>query len=79
MGHGDIRCWPRVGAWFRTPGAVWCAQRIPDGHVGVSANRSRIGEVDLADTDHFMASPNIFSLAQEHGWWDPAPVRLQLA
>ncbi len=55
-----------------TPGAVWCAQRIPDGHVGVSANRSRIGEVDLADTDHFMASPNIFSLAQEHGWWDPS-------
>jgi dipeptidase len=54
------------------PGAVWCAQRIPDDHVGVSANRSRIGEVDLDDTDYFMASPNIFSLAEEMGWWDPA-------
>jgi dipeptidase len=54
------------------PGAVWCAQRIPDGHVGVSANRARIGEVDLNDTDYFMASPNIFSLAEEMGWWDPA-------
>jgi dipeptidase len=54
------------------PGAVWCAQRIPDDEVGVSANRSRIGEVDLDDTDYFMASPNIFSLAEEMGWWDPA-------
>lgn len=52
------------------PGAVWCAQRIPDGHVGVSANRSRIGKVDLSDSDFFLASPNIFSLAEEMGWWD---------
>ncbi|MCR4403463.1 MAG: C69 family dipeptidase [Firmicutes bacterium] len=53
------------------PGAVWAAARIPDGHVGVSANRSRIGAIDLSDPDHFMASPNIFSLAEEMGWWDP--------
>lgn len=52
------------------PGAVWCAQRIPDGHVGVSANRSRIGEIDLDDPDYFMASPNVKSLAFEMGWWD---------
>jgi dipeptidase len=54
------------------PGAVWCAERIPDDEVGVSANRARIGEVDLDDTDYFMASPNIFSLAEEMGWWNPA-------
>lgn len=53
------------------PGAVWCAQRIPDGEVGVSANRSRIGQIDLDDPDHFMASPNVFSLAEEMGWYDP--------
>jgi len=51
------------------PGGVWCAQRIPDGQVGCSANRSRIGRVDLADKDHFMASANIFSLAQELKFW----------
>ena len=51
------------------PGAVWCAQRIPDGEVGCSANRSRIAEVDLADRDMFMASPNIYSLAEELGLW----------
>jgi dipeptidase len=53
------------------PGAVWCARRIPDGHVGISANRSRIGEIDLADPDNFLASANVASFAQERGWWDP--------
>jgi len=32
-------------------------QRVPDGEVGCSANRSRIGKVDLADSDRFLASP----------------------
>ncbi len=54
------------------PGGVWCAQRIPDGELGCSANRSRIGEVDLEDTDHFMASRNIFSLSKRLGFWKGA-------
>ena len=44
------------------PGGVWCAQRIPDGEVGCSANRSRIGKVNLTDSDQFIASGNIYSL-----------------
>ncbi len=51
------------------PGGVWCAQRIPDGEVGCNANRSRIGEVDLSNQDKFLASPNIYSLAEELGFW----------
>lgn len=51
-------------------GAVWAAQRIPDDEVAVSANISRIGRLDLADTDHFMASDNVFSVARELGLWD---------
>ncbi len=50
-------------------GCVWVAQRVPDGEIFVCANRSRIGEIDLDDTDNFMASPNIFSLAEEMGFW----------
>lgn len=53
------------------PGGVWCARRIPDGEVGCSANRSRIGEVELNDPSHFIASANIHSLAQELGFWRP--------
>lgn len=52
-------------------GAVWIAQRVPDGEVSVSANRSRIGEINLDDPDHFMASSNVYSLAIELGMWDP--------
>lgn len=52
-------------------GAVWAAVRIPDGHVGVSANIPRISTLNLNDPDHYMASENVFSLAQEMGWWDP--------
>ncbi|MCU4166412.1 dipeptidase [Carboxylicivirga caseinilyticus] len=51
-------------------GGVWAAQRIPEGHVGVSANISRIGELKLKDKDHFMASENVFSVAKSLGRWD---------
>ncbi len=52
-------------------GAVWAAVRIPDDHVGVSANASRIRHVNISDTANVMASSNVFSLAQEMGWWKP--------
>lgn len=53
-------------------GAVWAAQRIPDAHVGVSANIPRISQINLKDPDHFMASANVHALAQEMGWYDPS-------
>ena len=53
------------------PGGVWCAQRIPDGEVGCSANRSRIAEIDLKDTGQFLASANVYALAQKLGFWEP--------
>ena len=51
-------------------GGVWAAQRIEDDHVGVSANISRIGELNLADKNSFMASENVFDVAKELGYWD---------
>lgn len=53
------------------PGAVWCAQRVPDDHVSVCPNESRIGEVDLENSDFFLASPNVVSYAIENDLWDP--------
>jgi dipeptidase len=53
-------------------GAVWAAVRIPDDQVGVSANASRIRQLNLSDPENFMASANVHSLAQEMGWWNPA-------
>jgi len=53
------------------PGAVWCAQRVPDDEVSVCPNESRIGEIDLEKKDFFMASPNVVSLAIDMGFYDP--------
>ena len=54
------------------PGAVWCAQRIPDDHVSVCPNESRIGAVNVDDKDHFLASSNVISCAVENKLYDPA-------
>lgn len=51
-------------------GGVWAAVRIPDDHVGVSANISRIGTLNLKDKDHYMASDNVFDVAKKLGYWD---------
>lgn len=52
-------------------GGVWAARRIPDDHVGVSANIPRISELDLDNPDYYMASENVYQVAEEMGWWDP--------
>lgn len=53
------------------PGAIWCAQRVPDDHVSVCPNESRIGEVDLDNKNYFMGSSNILSYAVDSGYYDP--------
>jgi dipeptidase len=60
-----------MGAGPLEKGAVWAAVRIPDDHVGISANIPRIPEINLKDPDHYMASENVFQVAQDMGWWDP--------
>lgn len=59
------------GAGMNYNSAVWAAVRIPDDHVGVSANIPRISTIDLKKPDYYMASENIFKLAEEYGFWDP--------
>lgn len=49
----------------------WVAQRVPDEHVCFHANRMRIGVIDLDDPDNFLASPNLITLAEERGFYDP--------
>lgn len=51
-------------------GGVWAAVRIPDDHVGVSANISRISTLNLKDKDRYMASDNVFEAAKRLGYWD---------
>lgn len=51
-------------------GGVWVAQRVPDDHVAISANFSRIGEIDLDNPDFFMASKNIYKAAKRLKRWN---------
>ena len=60
-----------VGPGKGNKGAVWVAQRVPDGHVSVVANGSRIRKIDLDKPDYFMASENVYQVAQDSGWWNP--------
>lgn len=65
MWHFEI-----FGAGLTYKSAVWAAVRIPDDHVGVSANIPRISKLDLKNPDYYMASKNVISLAQELGYYD---------
>ncbi len=60
-----------VGPGKGNIGAIWAAQRVPDGHVSVNANASRIRRVDLSQPDYFKASDNLTRVAQDSGWWRP--------
>ncbi|MDR2292307.1 MAG: C69 family dipeptidase [Prevotellaceae bacterium] len=51
-------------------GGVWAARRIPDDHVGVSANIPRIAEINPNDKDNFMVSDNVFEVAKKLNFWD---------
>lgn len=51
-------------------GGVWAAQRIPDDHIAVSANISRIGGINTADTTNYLASANVKKIALDLGLWD---------
>lgn len=60
-----------VGPGAGNLGAVWAARRVPDGHVSVNANASRIRQIDLARSDETMASKNVFRVARDSSWWKP--------
>jgi dipeptidase len=70
--RGEVWQLEILGCGADCVGAIWAAQRIPDDQVGVAANASRIMEIDPEDQDRFMASENVFDVAVERGWWDPA-------
>lgn len=52
------------------PSALWAAQRVPDDHVGVSANIPRIGRIEWDNPDYFMYSSDLKERARKLGYWD---------
>ena len=60
-----------LGAGKDKVGAVWVAQRVPDEHIFVAANGSRIREIQTDNPDYFMYSKNIFDVAKKLDLWNP--------
>jgi dipeptidase len=60
-----------VGPGKGNMGSIWAAQRVPDGHISVNANASRIRQIELSNPDYYRASDNVFEVAQDSGWWNP--------
>ena len=52
------------------PSAIWVAQRIPDEHIGISANIPRISVVDFNDSKNFMYSSDIKKRCKDLKLWD---------
>lgn len=59
-----------AGSGKGKPSALWCAQRVPDDHVGICANIPRISTIDFKNPDMFMVSSNLKTVAKELGYWD---------
>ncbi len=59
-----------IGKGGKEKGAIWVAKRIPDGHIAVHANKSRIKY--LSDNkDECLFAPDIMSFAEKMGFWNP--------
>jgi dipeptidase len=52
-------------------GKHWLAERVPDDEVAMVANTFSVHQVDLSDTNRFLASRDIIEYAVSRGWYDP--------
>jgi len=49
--------------------AIWAAQKIPDNSMSVLANMFIIRQVDPDDSDNFLMSDSVHSVALDYKWW----------
>ena len=50
--------------------SIWCARRVPQGHVAALANQFTISTIDSNDTENYLHSPNMYQVAIDEGLWD---------
>lgn len=50
--------------------AIWAAQKVPSNGFAVLANMFVIRQVDPADTENFLMSESVHTVAEEYGWWE---------
>lgn len=59
-----------IGKGEGEKGAVWVAQRIPDGYVSGHANQARITTFPMNDPANCMFAKDVISFAREKGWFE---------
>ncbi len=58
-----------IGKGEGNKGAVWVAQRIPDGFISAHANHARITTFPLNDPNNCIYSPDVISFARSKGYF----------
>jgi len=58
-----------IGKGPGNTGAVWVAQRIPDGYVSAHANQARIQAFPLNDPENCLYAEDVISFAKEKGYY----------
>ncbi|MEN8118098.1 MAG: C69 family dipeptidase [Bacteroidota bacterium] len=59
-----------IGKGEGEKGAVWVAQRIPDGFISGHANQARITNFPLNNSKNCVYSTDVISFAREKGWYN---------
>lgn len=59
-----------IGKGAGNKGAVWVAQRIPDGMVSGHANQARITNFPFKDTENCLYSKDVISFAKKQGYFE---------
>jgi len=59
-----------IGKGDGEKGAVWVAQRIPDGYISGHANQARITTFPMSDPKDCLFAKDVISFAREKGWFD---------
>lgn len=59
-----------IGKGEGEKGAVWVAQRVPDGYICGHANQARITTFPMNDDENCMFANDVISFAREKGWYD---------
>jgi dipeptidase len=68
-----------IGKGKELKGAVWVAQRIPDGAVAAHANQARITTFARDDPDNFLYAADVVDVAVHYGLWDETLDPLQFS
>jgi len=59
-----------IGKGEGEKGAVWVAQRIPDGYISGHANQARITTFPMNDEANCLFAKDVIAFAREKGWFD---------